>query len=98
LRQAIGITSLTAGIIITIFFIIYEKKKENPVLDIKLFSGNKVFAMSCLAALISYASTAGIGFMLSLYLQYILGLTARHAGMVLISQAVIMSFFALISG
>jgi Na+/melibiose symporter-like transporter len=98
LQKTIGIVCLLAGIIISVVFVIYEKRKTNPVLNIKLFSGNKVFAMSTLAALISYAATAGIGFMLSLYMQYILGLTARHTGMILISQAIIMSFFALISG
>jgi MFS family permease len=36
--------------------------------------------------------------MLSLYLHYIKGFDARHAGLVLISQACIQSFFSLISG
>ena len=93
-----GIVFLVLAIISSILFIFKENKIEYPVLNIKLFTKNKVFAMSTLAALINYASTSAIAFLLSLYLQFILGFEPRHAGLILISQATIMSFCALISG
>jgi len=51
-----------------------------------------------LAALINYAATFAIGFLLSLFLQYIKGLPPRDAGMLLVTQPVVMTLFASFSG
>jgi MFS family permease len=51
-----------------------------------------------LAAFINYAATAAIGFMLSLYLQFVRGFDVRHAGFILITQAIAMAFFSLVAG
>ena len=50
-----------------------------------LFRHNRVFAFSNLAALINYSATAAVGFLLSLYLQYIKALSPQQAGLVLIA-------------
>jgi len=63
-----------------------------------LFRKNRTFAFSNIAALINYSATFGIGFLLSLYLQYIKGLSAQEAGLVLIAQPLLMIFVALLSG
>lgn len=89
---------LVAGVCLAVMFVLYENRIANPVLNVKLLSKKKVLAMSTLAALINYASTAGLSFLLSLYLQYILGLKAKEAGLILISQAVVQSLVALLSG
>ncbi len=81
-----------------IIFVLYEKQCSFPVFNVRLFSDNRTFALSSLAALINYASTSAIAFMLSLYLQYVRGFDASYAGLILISQACIQSVFALISG
>jgi len=73
-------------------------KTRNPVLDIGLFSRNRVFAFSNLAALINYSATAAVGFLLSLYLQYIKGLTPQQAGFVLIAQPVMQALFSPLAG
>lgn len=93
-----GICWLLIALLAFIFFIYYEKKIPTPVFDIKLFSNNRIFALSSLAALINYAATSAIAFMLSLYLQYIRGFDAGYAGLILISQACVQSVFSLISG
>ncbi len=98
LSSAAGFAYLGGGVAALLLFIRFERRQRFPVFDIHLFTGNRIFAFSSLAALINYASTMGITFMLSLYLQYIRGFDASHAGMILISQAVIQSVFALISG
>ena len=69
-----------------------------PVFNFRLFASNRLFAFSNLAALINYATTAAITFLLSLYLQYIKGLSPRDAGMILITQPVLMAIVASISG
>ena len=90
---------LTAcGVAGVILFIRLELRAPYPVLDIRLFKGNKVFAYSNLAALINYAATFAITFLLSLYLQYIKGLSPREAGIVLVTQPLLMTVFASVSG
>jgi len=51
-----------------------------------LLTRNRFFTLSCLAALGNYAATFGITFLMSLYLQYVKGLSPRHAGFVLLLQ------------
>jgi len=79
-------------------FIWWEKKVENPVLKISLFTGNRVFAFSNLAALINYSATFAVGFLLSLYLQYIKGLDPQSAGMILVAQPIVMAAFSPAAG
>lgn len=98
LPHTMGFIWLAVGIISFVAFVLYENRQAFPVFNVKLFSGNRVFLLSSLAALINYASTAAVAFMLSLYLQYVKGFDARHAGLILISQACIQSVFSLFSG
>jgi EmrB/QacA subfamily drug resistance transporter len=67
-------------------FIRWEIRMKSPVLDISLFRKSRVFAFSNLAALINYSATFGVGFLLSLYLQYIKGYNPLHAGSILALQ------------
>jgi len=85
----------TAGLL---FFIAWELREKIPVLNIGLFRDNKIFAFSNLAALINYAATFAVTFVLSLYLQSVKGLSPREAGLILITQPVIMAIVASISG
>ena len=84
-----------AGIAI---FIMWESKIEYPVFEISLFRKNRLFVFSCLAALINYSATFGVTFLLSLYLQYIKGLSPQQAGFILVSQPVLMATIAPIAG
>lgn len=93
-----GAIWLVAGIVAFIIFIFYENRIEHPILYIKLFVENRVFAFSSLAALINYAATFAIIFMLSIYLQYVRGLDAKTAGLILISQACVQAIVSLIVG
>jgi EmrB/QacA subfamily drug resistance transporter len=86
------------GILGIVGFIILESRLKFPVFNMVLFSSNRLFALSNLAALINYATTYAITFLLSLYLQYILGMSPRDAGMILITQPVLMAVVASISG
>jgi EmrB/QacA subfamily drug resistance transporter len=87
-----------AGSIGLIFFITWELREKTPVLNIGLFRNNKIFAFSNLAALINYAATFGITFVLSLYLQSVKGLSPRDAGLIMITQPVMMALVASFSG
>lgn len=96
--------SVIAGVLVGIglvgftLFVIYERRIESPVIDINLFRYNTVFAFSNLAALINYAATFGVTFLLSLYLQKVLGYPPQEAGTILIVQPVVQAILSPIAG
>lgn len=98
LPAILGFILLAAGVLIMVAFSVYEKKQPNPVFDIKVFFENKVFKYSSLSALINYSATFAISFMLSLYLQYVRGLSPRDAGLILIVQSIMMAVVSFASG
>ena len=67
-------------------FLAIEARTPYPILNVALLRDNRVFALSNLAALFNYAATFGVTFFLSLYLQYVKGMNAREAGLLLIVQ------------
>ncbi|MBP7497552.1 MAG: MFS transporter [Bacteroidales bacterium] len=93
-----GIIILSAGLILFPVFIKWETKSVYPMLNIELFRSNIVFGFSNLAALLNYCGTFAVGFTLSLYLQYVKGLTPHSAGMILVSQPIIMSVCSPLTG
>ncbi len=96
--KPIGFICFFGGIVFFILFACWEKRNKFPIVDINLFSHNRVFTLSCVAALINYASTSAVTFMLSLYLQYIRGFEPRLAGLVLVSQATVQAIVTLYAG
>ncbi|MCF8223007.1 MAG: MFS transporter [Bacteroidales bacterium] len=93
-----GMILIGSGLIFIALFFLYERKAKQPLLDINLLLSNRVFSFSNLAAMIHYASTAGIGFFLSLYLQYLKGMDARTAGFVIMTQPIMMALFSVPAG
>ncbi len=79
-------------------FIAWESRSAHPIFPARLVRGNTVFAFSNLAALVNYSATFAISFLLSLYLQYIMGFTPRDAGLVLIAQPLVMALFSPAAG
>jgi EmrB/QacA subfamily drug resistance transporter len=98
LPSSLGWICITIGVLMAIFFLFAEKKISNPVFDISLILRNRVFAFSGMAALIHYSATSATGFFMSLYLQYIKGLDARTAGLIMISQPIAMTLLSPLAG
>ncbi len=93
-----GFISIIAGISTLAGFIVRELNISSPVLNINLFIKNRVFGLSNLAALINYASTFAVTFLLSLYLQYIKAMTPANAGMVILLMPVLQAIFSPFTG
>lgn len=70
----------------------------HPLLEMSLWRRNRVYALSSLAALINYSATSAVGFLLSLHLQYVKGLPAREAGLVLVAQPAVMALLSPLAG
>jgi EmrB/QacA subfamily drug resistance transporter len=93
-----GIGFILAGIAGAVMFVIWELKAASPLLNMNLFLHNMTFALSNLAALINYSATYAVTFLMSLYLQYIKGFSPEHAGLVLVSQPLVMAIFSPLAG
>ena len=98
LSNMLGLCLVLLGMLGILVFVKWEARTESPVLDIGLFRNNRVFIFSNLATLINYSATFAIGFLLSLYLQYIKRLTPQTAGLILVSQPIVQAFFSPFAG
>jgi EmrB/QacA subfamily drug resistance transporter len=98
LPSTLAIVFTALGIIGMVAFVLVEKKHQFPVLNMNLFFENKVFASANLSAFINYAATFAVSFVLSLYLQYAKHLSPKEAGMVLITQPLLMALVGIFSG
>lgn len=76
----------------------WESRSPNPVIKISVFRHNTVFLLSNLAALINYSATFAVGFLLSLFLQYMKGYDPETAGMILMAQPIVQAVFSPIAG
>lgn len=98
LPQITGFILVVASFLLFWFFIKHEQKEVYPVFNVSLFIKNRIFMMSSVAALINYAATFPIGFLISLYLQEVKGLDAQSAGIILIVQPIIQSVLSPLAG
>ena len=93
-----GVVLLAAALVLGVAFYLVERRQPCPLLPVSLLSSNRVFAASNVAALINYSATYAVGFLLSLYLQYIRGYEPVAAGTLLLVQPVIQVFIAPVAG
>ncbi len=98
LSSPFGLLLVLAGILGLAAFAVVEGRVPVPVFDVNLFRVNKVFAFSSLSALINYAATAAVAFLLSLYLQHVKGLSPQDAGLVLLAQPIMQAVFSPLAG
>lgn len=98
LSEPIGIGLTLVGVLMLAVFVVWEFRQTSPVLDMRLFRYNRAFAFSNFAALINYAATFAVSFLMSLYLQYVKGFSPEETGLILVSQTVVMAAFSPLAG
>lgn len=96
--RASGWAMMGGGIASLAIFWFLENRSAMPVLDTRMFTTNRLFGYSNLAALINYSATFAIVFLLSLFLQKILGFSPQNAGTILIAQPIMMAVFSPVAG
>ena len=96
--QFAGWILICAGIALFVVFFWVENRALHPVIDVKLFTRNRLFAFSNIAALINYTATFAIVFLLSLYLQHVKDMSPQEAGSILLVQPLVMSIFSPLTG
>ena len=75
-----------------------DYQHEIPPITCKLFVENREFTLSCLTALLNYSATFAISFLLSLYLQSVLAISARMTGFILLTQPILMMLLSPVTG
>lgn len=98
LPSALGATLAALGALALVAFVAWERRAADPLLDVTLFARNRVFAFSNLAALINYAATFAVGFLLSLFLQSVRGLGAQATGALLAAQPLVQATLSPFAG
>jgi len=98
LPHGVAACLIFTGFVLLAAFVRHEIRTAHPVFEVRLFSKNKLFAFSSFAALIHYAATFAVTFLMSLYLQYIKGMSPQASGMLLVAQPVCMAMFSPVAG
>ncbi len=80
------------------FVLIEHRKGRDAMLDLRLLTGNRLFAMANISALLNYTSYFGISFLLSFYMQRVLGYPLSLTGLVLLSMPLVMSILSPVMG
>ena len=93
-----GWTLLVAGIAAVCIFARIEGRVRFPMLKLDLFYNNRHFRLSSLSAMINYAASFAIGFIMSMYLQFVHGLPADKAGFILMAQPVAQTVLSPLAG
>lgn len=79
-------------------FLRHARDSAAPLWDVRLFFSNRLFTLSCLAALIMYSATYANVVLISLYLQYLKGLPAGSAGLIMMVQPLAMALLSPLAG
>jgi len=93
-----GLAWFFTSLVTFVIFWWWEKRFSSPLLDLSVFSNNRTFVFSNIAAMINYGATFGVGVLLSLYLQYIQSFSAGTAGLILVAQPVVQTIFSPLAG
>jgi len=91
------LTGFAASIISFIAFILVEKKKQNPLLQLQIFS-NKLFSLSIFCGFITFVAIFCNNIILPFYLQDVMSYTPQHTGLILMVYPLLLTVVAPISG
>lgn len=89
---------LTSAAMLAIVFVKHQLQADEPLLPLARLIKNKPFRSAVLNLLSMYAANFPVLFLLSLYLQLVLGIEVQDAGAILIVQAGLMALMAPLAG
>lgn len=93
-----GWVILVFGLALGAAFVLVERKQSDPVIRVTMFTEDAVFTLSNLAAMLNYGATFAISYLMSIYLQVIMGFSSQTAGLILIAQPVVQALFSPMMG
>jgi len=99
--MAVSVTArfmLGAGLVVLAIFARQQMGSPYPILNMMVFSQNITFTFANLAALLNYSANFAVTFLLSLHLQVVAGYDSQTAGLILLSQPVVMALLSPFAG
>ncbi len=93
-----GVVMLIIAAMLLLTFIRQQSRSPEPLIRVQLFTESRLYSFSLASASLMYAATFPLNFLLSLYLQYIRGLSPLESGQVLLVQAFTMAMLAPFAG
>ncbi|MFT9056004.1 MAG: MFS transporter [Ethanoligenens sp.] len=89
--------TILLAVILIILFVIFEKRKEQPLLDLTLFQ-NQLFSLSLICALISFVCIAAYTLLLPFYLEDTLKLSPAFSGLIMMIAPLIIALLSAFCG
>ncbi|MDR1768643.1 MAG: MFS transporter [Propionibacteriaceae bacterium] len=89
LPAAPALIALAVGVALLAAFVAHERRTDTPLLPATLWRAGANFVLSNLSALLSYAATFAISYLLAIYLQQVKGLGADLSGVILITSPLV---------
>ena len=98
LPGSLNLIALLAGIALIFVFVKQQNRSPNPLVRFHLLAANRVLNRSLITSFLMYFGNAPILFLLSLYLQYLQGLSPSESGQMVLLQALMMALLAPLAG
>ncbi|MDD1743626.1 MAG: MFS transporter [Methanomassiliicoccales archaeon] len=89
---------LIAAVFLVAFYLVERRLGCRAMLDVTLILKNRLFASANITALLNYTAFFGVSFLISFYLQKVLGLSVLSAGLILLIMPVVMAILSPFSG
>ena len=93
-----GFLCIGGSLVLFTVFILYEKRVASPIFDVNLLFGNRKFLLAGNAAMLGYSITAGMMYVMPIFIQSIMGYTPLVTGMVYVGAALCQVIFSIIAG
>jgi len=98
ITESQGLSIFVLSLFLLAVFIFHQSRQKHPLIRVQLFKENRLFSLSLLSSFFMYGSNFALLFLLSLYLQFILGYSPSEAGNILLLQALAMAVMAPFAG
>jgi MFS family permease len=93
-----GAVTAAAGIVLSALFVVWQRRLEEPLLNVDVLMRNVVLRDALLVQLLIYTQAFCSVFMLSIYMQVVLGIAAKISGQVLAVGSLLMALIAPLAG
>lgn len=96
--QPVPLAVTAGGLVMGLLFVRHELKARSPVMQLRIFKSDLAYSFSNLAALINYGAVFAVGYLMSVYLQVVMGCNSQTAGVILIVQPALMALLSPYTG
>ena len=95
---AVSYIALAVGLTLFVIFLLYQKRLQQPLLNVQVLMQNRVLRNALLVQWLLYCNAFGTVFLLSVHLQSVLGHAANTAGQVIAFGSLLMALIAPFAG